>query len=96
MSFKALVLRTELLGAEKLIYATVNAEFISADEVLDTVSDNSDAKDPNDPAQENSKSLLVVRLDSAQSVSVGDTIELFIRPGACQFFNLCGGDSITV
>ncbi|MDR1028332.1 MAG: sn-glycerol-3-phosphate ABC transporter ATP-binding protein UgpC [Clostridiales Family XIII bacterium] len=94
--FKARVSRVELLGGEKLIYVVTDAESVSVDEVL-----NLDGTDPataknSEQDQGDCGVNLIVRADSSQPVSAGDTVTLSMRPGCLHFFERSGGKSIAV
>jgi len=93
-SIKAKIDRIELLGAEKLLYVCVDAEAVSTDEILGTAVKDEGTIESINSGKNTHQANLVVRADSALSVTVGETVDLSVRPGCMHFFDLNSGKSI--
>ncbi len=95
-SFTATVTRTELLGAESLIHVVTAAESVLTDDVVEALADiDVTAVESLEEEQKECRVNLVVRADSSTVVTVGETVELAVRPAGMHFFALEGGQAIT-
>jgi len=93
-TFKAHVTRVEMLGSEKLVYASLEGEAVLADEVIEMNDTNLNIKNRLDTDEKNRYVNLIIKETSDINIKVGNDVDIEIRPGCMHFFALDNGKAI--
>jgi multiple sugar transport system ATP-binding protein len=95
-TLKTAVLRSEMLGAERLLHVSVEADPVVTDEMVEAAADvDATAVTSLQDESAERRVTLIARVDPTFGVPVGSPLELAVKADCLHFFDLDTGGAIT-